>query len=230
VIAEDSEESLESPPFQHGVGEALVHLERLGQLFELLVREVRGGRLGDGDERDLVGNVQDWKAKPVCFFDHRPRNLGEAEADAEAEAGEAVLGEAADVRALVGCRLADAEAGREQELSALEKACRVFKLGPMQPAHVSPQSSRARRDGQLEAGRGRDVVDGKHGLFDGRAKPYGREVDNSRERSADFRFPMYRKAKYMAGGCCSPQRSARTREGVRVKPPLRGTIAFRSGV
>ena len=57
VVADDREQRLQPAPLEHGVGEALVHLERVRDLLELLVREVRERRLGDRDERHLVGNA-----------------------------------------------------------------------------------------------------------------------------------------------------------------------------
>ena len=98
VPADDREQRRDAATFEHRLGQALVHLERAGQPLELLAREPRRRALRDRDERDLVRNADDRKAQLVPLFDERGRNLGEAEAEPEAEPGEAVLRQAAQVR------------------------------------------------------------------------------------------------------------------------------------
>ena len=92
------------------------------------------------------------------------RWLRPAEADAEGEAGEAVLGEPAHVLALGARELADAQAGRDQELAALEPRRRVRQLGDVHPADRVVEPGAARGDAELEAGQGGDVADGEQGF------------------------------------------------------------------
>ena len=64
-----AEERLQAAPVEHGLREALVHLERLRDPLELLAREVGEDRLRDRDERHLVRDRDDREAQPVGLFD-----------------------------------------------------------------------------------------------------------------------------------------------------------------
>src|SRR5581483_6440589 len=125
----------------------------------------------------------------------RRRHLREAEADAEAQAGDAVVSEPAHVRALAARRLTDAEAGRQQELAALEEACRVGELGAVQPGDLVVEAAGARRDAQLQVGQVGDVPDRQH--VDSTAGTNLRESPTSRKRQEGepCRRNLYRMSK-----------------------------------
>jgi hypothetical protein len=86
VVGEDREERVLAAPFEHCLGEPLVHFEGAGQLLELLARERLRRRLRDRDEGDLVGHAEHGKREPIRLLDDRRGNLGEAEAEPEPEA------------------------------------------------------------------------------------------------------------------------------------------------
>jgi hypothetical protein len=165
VVADDGQERLQPTALEHRRGEALVHLECTGGLLELLVGEMRDGRLRDRDERNLVRDGQDRERQGVAFLHDRRRHGRKAEADSEAEPCEAVLGEPANVCPLRRHHLAHAEARGEQELSALEELRRVSELGNVQPADLVPKAVSARGDGQAEPGELRDLLDRQQGIF-----------------------------------------------------------------
>ena len=150
VAADDREQRLEAAPGEDGVGEALVHLQGAREALELLVRKTRPGRLRDRDERDLVGDADDREAELVRLLDERGRGFREPEAEPEAEPREPVVREAAQVRPLRRGELADPEAGREQELAALEERRRVLELRDVEPCDLVREALRARRDREAE--------------------------------------------------------------------------------
>ena len=63
-----------------------------------------------------------------------------------------------------GAELADAQAGRDQELAALEPRRRVRQLGDVHPADLVVEPGAPRRDAELEAGQSSDVADGEQGF------------------------------------------------------------------
>ena len=176
VAADDPEQVVEATALEDGVREPLVDGDRLRQLLEPLARDVRDGRLRDRHERHLVRNLEHREAEPVGLLRERGRHLGEVEADPEAEPCETVLGEAAQVRALAGLELAHAQAGREQQLAALEPLGGVVELGDVEPADLPAEALGARRDPEVEAWKGGDVANGKHACLDELAKTTGREA------------------------------------------------------
>src|SRR5262245_59694440 len=136
MAADHREQRLDAAALEHRLGEPLVHLERVPQALELLVREPCAGRLRDRDERDLVRHREYGEAELVGLLDERRRRLGEAEAEAEAETREPVLREAPEVGALRRRELADAEAGREEQLTTLKERGRIVQLGDVEPGHL----------------------------------------------------------------------------------------------
>src|SRR5581483_10930536 len=195
VRAEDREQRVEPAALEHGLRQPLVHLERARQPLELLVREVRERRSRDRDERHLVRDAEDREGTALRLGRDRRRHLHEAEADAEAQAGDAVVSEPAHVRALAARRLTDAEAGRQQELAALEEACRVGELGAVQPGDLVVEAAGARRDAQLQVGQVGDVPDRQH--VDSTAGTNLRESPTSRKRQEGepCRRNLYRMSK-----------------------------------
>ena len=187
VVADDGEECLQSAALEDRCGQPLVHLERARHLLELFAREMRHRRLRDGDERDLVRNREDWERELVRLLDDRRRHVGEAEAHAEAEPGEPVLGKPLDVGALRRRHLAHPEPGREEELAAFEELGRVGELGDVQPADLVPEPFRARGDGQAELGELRDLLNRQHAVcFDARAKTVRRSAHWSNQERASL--------------------------------------------
>src|SRR5579884_2494861 len=150
MLAERGEERLHALTREHRLRKPLVHRERTRQPLELVAREPRRGRLRDRDERHLVRDRDDWEAAPLRLVDDRLRHPVVAEAGAEAEAGDAVCGEAADVLPLRPRRLPDPEAGREEELAALEPRRRVRQLAQMEPADLVVEPGGAARDREPE--------------------------------------------------------------------------------
>jgi hypothetical protein len=79
------------------VAQPLVYLERTRHVLELFVGEVRERGLGDRDEGRVIRDREHREAEPVRLLDERGWDLGEAEADAEAERCEPVVGEPSHV-------------------------------------------------------------------------------------------------------------------------------------
>ena len=174
VTADDREQRLDAAAFEHRVGESLVHLERPGQPLQLLVGEPGARGLRDRHERDLVRDADDRKAELVRLVDERGRHLGEAESEPEPEAGEPVLREPPQVRALGRRELADPEAGCEQELAALEELRRVVELRHVEPCHRVVEAVRARGHRQAEPLELDDVADGQHSDTRAKTRPVHR--------------------------------------------------------
>ena len=114
VLADDRQERGRASSLEDGMREPLVHLERALDPRELLVRELRRDRLRQRDEGHVVRDRDQRKAHLLGLVGERRGRLGPAEADAEGEAGQAVLGEAAHVFALGPRELADPEPRRDQ--------------------------------------------------------------------------------------------------------------------
>ena len=84
-----------------------------------------------------------------------------AEAGAEAEPGEVVVGEAADEVALLGSAVSKRDAGGQHQLAAGEPRRRVLELGDVDPAHR--RLGRARPRGhELEAEFVEQALDRQH--------------------------------------------------------------------
>ena len=146
--ADDREQRRDAATFEHRLGQPLVHLERAGQPLELLAREPRRRAFVIATKGTSYGTPTTGKPSLFPSSTSADGTSREAEAEPEAEPREAVLREAAQVRALSGRELADAETRREQELTALEKGGRVVELGDVEPRHLVGQALRARRDAQ----------------------------------------------------------------------------------
>ena len=82
---ERRQDGLEALLLEHDLGELLVHREAALQQRVLLVHDLRGDRLGDGDEGHVVGHLEQREAVLLGHLDERRRHLVEAEAGAEAE-------------------------------------------------------------------------------------------------------------------------------------------------
>ena len=135
VLADDRQQRRRPSSLEDGMREPLVHLERAFDPRQLLVRELRRDRLRQRDERHVVGDRDQREAHLLGLVGERRGRLGPAEADAEGQAREPVLGESAHVLALRPRELADAEPGRDQKLTALEPRRRVGQLRDVDPAN-----------------------------------------------------------------------------------------------
>ena len=144
VVAEDCEQRLQPAPVDDRLCEALVHLERLGDDLELLVREMGEDRLRDRDERHLVGNRKHRKAKAIGFRRNRFGHLVVPEAKPKAEARDLVLDKQPEIGLLALRAGADREPGRQQKLASTHPGRRIRKLGRVQPADLAREALGAR--------------------------------------------------------------------------------------
>src|SRR5881394_247375 len=118
------------------------------QYLVLLVDEASEGFLGDRDERGRVGHLEEWEIPFLCLLEQRFRHFFVVEAGAEAKPSEVVLGEQADVGALLGGAV-ERDAGGQHQLAAGKPRGRVLQLGDMDPAQR--RLGRARARGEVEA-------------------------------------------------------------------------------
>ena len=138
--------SLEAVALDHQPLEPLVDLGAALEHVELLVDEPRGGALGDRDERHLVGDLEQRQLVLAGRLDDRLRHPLVVEADAEAEPGEALVGEQLDVAALLrrrrrGCSRWSAAARRPRATGSGPRARRCGPSAPRLPAPTSPAAS-----------------------------------------------------------------------------------------
>ena len=159
----DGQQALGAATVRHCLREPFVYLEGLCDELELLARQVAEDGLRDGDERHLVRHLEDREALAVGLLDERRRHRLVAEAEPEAQPGQPVTGEPADVGALLGRVGADPEPGRQEELAAFEPRRRVGELRGVEPADVVREARGARRDPETQGRKRDDVLDGEHG-------------------------------------------------------------------
>ena len=131
----------------------------------MLVDEVREGLLGDGDERHLVGHLEEREAELVGGLDHRLGHRRVGEAGAEAEAGQPVAGEPRDVLAL-GVGALELEAGGQQQLAARQPRRRIDDLGDVDPADRAVDARLTRHEPDVEVAQ--EITQGQHGVTDRR--------------------------------------------------------------
>ena len=105
------------------------------QHFVALVEQLRKRALGDGDERQLVGDLEQRERALARGRNERGRQALVAEARAEAEARDTVIGEALDQLAL-RLRAIELHPGGEQQLAAAQPRRGVEQLGRVHPAHM----------------------------------------------------------------------------------------------
>ena len=160
---ERGEDGLEALLFEHDLGELLVHGQAALEQGVLLVDDLRGHRLGDGDERHVVRHLEQGEAVLLGHADQGRRHLVEAEAGAEPEAGDVVVDEHLEERDLVLFLGREPVPGGEQQLPALEPAGGVGDLGDVHPAHGVARGLGAREQAQVEVGNLEDVLNGDHG-------------------------------------------------------------------
>ena len=142
---EGREDRVESLLLEDDLGELLVHGEAALQERVLLVDDLRGDRLGDGDERHVVGDLEEREAVLVGHLDEALGHLVEGEPGAEAQPREVVVDQRLELRDLLLLGHGEAVARGEQELAALEPAGRVRDLGDVHPAHRVADRLAARR-------------------------------------------------------------------------------------
>ena len=184
--------------------EPLVRGERAAQHRVLLVDEPAEGALGDGDERRLVRHLEQRQVALGGGGDERLRDRVVAEAGAEAEPGELVVGEPRDERALAlgGVEL---EPGREQQLAAGHPRRRVLQLRDVDPAHGRVE---ARLPGE------RPHVQIAQKLADAQHRSRPRSMARSRRRACGASPPRARAAARPRSPRTAPSsRSAAARAG-----------------
>jgi hypothetical protein len=151
---------VQAPALEHQPLEALVDGDPAGENVVLLIHQAAEGRLGDRDERRLVGDLEDREVGRVRLRQDRLRNLGVVEAGPEAEAGDSRFGEQTDELPLP-VRRVEPDPGGQQELAALQPRRRVEQLGDVDPADLALRRAVA-PGGDLEAELGGEALDGQH--------------------------------------------------------------------
>ncbi len=159
---ERREDGLQALLLEHDLGELLVHGEAALQQGVLLVDDLGRDRLADGEERDVVRDLEQREA--VLFGDahQRRRNLVEAEAGAEPEAGDVVVDEPLDLLDLVRLVAGETVAGGEEQLAALEPLGGVGHLADVHPADGVADGGLAGQQPKIELRDLEDVLDGDH--------------------------------------------------------------------
>ena len=82
------DDELQALLLEDDLGELLVHRQRALQHRVLLIDDLRGDGLGDGDEGHVVGHLEEREVMLVGERDHGVGHLLETEADPEAEPGD----------------------------------------------------------------------------------------------------------------------------------------------
>ena len=150
---------LQAALFEDQPLEPALHGDAPLQHLVLLVDEAGEGLLGDRDERRRVGHLEEREVALLGLVDQRFRQLRVAEAGAEAEPGEVVVGEQADEGALLGGGV-ERDAGGQHQLAAGEPRGRVLELGDVDPAHR--RRGRVAPGGELEVELVEQALDGEH--------------------------------------------------------------------
>ena len=145
----------------HGARENAFRVDGALEHVVLLVQQSREHRLGDRDERDRVGHLEQREPRLLGGGDERSREPLVAEPEAEPEPGQTGIGETAHVGPLLAGGRTDPGAGREQELAALQPRRRVLELADVDPPD-RPVLVRLAGDGpQGEARNAEDVANGE---------------------------------------------------------------------
>ena len=197
---ERGKDGLEALFFEDDLGELLVHREAALQERVLFVDDLRGHGLGDGDERHVIGHLEQRESVLLGDPDERRRHLVEAEAGAEAEPREIVIDEPLELLDLLLLRADEAIPGGEEELAALEPSGGVGDLGDVHPAHRIAARLGAGQQSEVQVGDLEDVLNADHGSrfyimskYSARACPVMAEGD------------LYVLARPQAGSSASPQ-------------------------
>ena len=140
--------------------QSLLRGDRPLQEGVLLVDQAGEGALGQGDERHLVGHLEEREAALARGLDERGGDLLVPEARAEADARQPVVGQSRDVLALPR-RRGERHPGREQELAAGEEGRRVVELGDVDPAHGDVELALPRQGPDVEVVE--ELADRQHG-------------------------------------------------------------------
>ena len=144
---------------EHDPLEPLVRRERATQERVLLVDEMGERLLGEGDERQLVGHLEEGEAVLLGGLHHRLGHGVVAEPRAQPDAREPVARQPRDVLALpVG--VLELHPRGEQQLTAREPRRRVLQLGDVHPADRAVQPVGSGRGGDVELTE--KVAEGQH--------------------------------------------------------------------
>ena len=149
----------DAAPLQHRPRQRVFGVDGPLQGVVLLGQQPREHRLGDRDERHVVGDLEHREPELLGLRDERPRGPGVPEPDAEPQTRDARVDEAADVRALGGGRRPETQSGREDELSALEPRGRVLEFGAVDPPERLGGEPLPRQETQGGTGDGHDISD-----------------------------------------------------------------------
>ena len=144
-----ADDRVEAALGEHDALQALLRGDRALQQRVLLVDQAREGLLGQRDERQLVGHLEEREVALARGLDQRLGHLVVREAGAEAQPGQAVVGEAwRCTRAGLGA--VEREPGGEQQLAARQPRRRVARA-----RRCAPSGPACRRSPRPPAGRRR---------------------------------------------------------------------------
>jgi hypothetical protein len=147
---ECARERIEPSLGEHDPLEPLVRGDRPSQDGVLLVDELGERRLGDGDERNVVRDLEHGEVPLAGGLEQLGRNGGMGEPGAESQSRQLRIRQAPDELplALGGVEL---QAGGQQQLAARQPRRRVEQLGDVDPANrqVEPRLAREHADIEL---------------------------------------------------------------------------------
>ena len=155
-LGDDAHDGVQPALLEHEPLETVLDLRAPPQRLVLLVDEVRRGTLGDCDERQLVGHLEQRQRPPPRRVDDRRRQRGVRQPGPDAERRDPVVDEPVDELALAGAGV-ELDAGRQQQLAAAQPRRRVQQLGRVHPADRRARARLGLEQAQAElAGQGGD--------------------------------------------------------------------------
>jgi hypothetical protein len=159
-----ADDRLQAALGEHDPLQPLLRGDRALQQRVLLVDEARERVLGQRDERQLVGHLEEREVALARGLEQRLGDLLVREAGAEAEARQSMVGQRGDVLALA-LRAVEGDAGGEQKLATGQPRRGVDELGDVHPAHRHVEVALAGQQGDVDVGE--DLPDGQHRLMRG---------------------------------------------------------------
>ena len=156
---ERAHDLVEPALLEHDPLEPLVDRDPALEHLVLLVDEPRERLLGDRDERQLVGDLEDGEAGGLRLLDDRLRHVLVVEAGPEAEPGEMAVGQQPDELALARL-VVELDARRQQQLTARQPRRRVRQLRYVHPPNRRIGTVLAGRE--LQAHLGDEAAYGEH--------------------------------------------------------------------
>ena len=156
------EDRVETLLLEHDLGELLVHREAALQQRVLFVDDLRRDGLADGDERHVVGHLEDGEVVLLRDADERFGDLVETEPGADAQTGQVVVDEALEPGDLLLLGAHHAVTRAQQQLAALEPLGGIGDLGDVHPPDRVAHCLRARQQLEVEIGNLENVLDRDH--------------------------------------------------------------------